>query len=336
MKHFTFYGSHYDIGVQQGAALLDRGEHILDHVPFPLTRQRLDFARQCLPVYERWFPAVLEEIRGIADGQRCSFETMAGVLFSMYCFSPQIRCSCFALRQGQQVLLGRNSDFLTALEDQNANCLYRFPGGGAFLGNTTAFVEMEDGVNRLGLAAGLTSVYPGSPLPGLNAGLLLRLVLETCGDVAEALSLLRQIPTASSHTLVLADRSRDLALVESCGAHMAVCRPEGPDGYVCAVNTFHLPEMLPCNHPVEDTWQAEERYATMVRALSSPLEVGSAAGAMALLSGRRGFLCQYDRSTGQDTVWSAVYDLSGGRVYRAESNPARTPFREDSRLGTID
>ncbi len=333
MKHFTFHDSHYNIGYQQGAALLEQGVYIPSCAPFPLTRRRLDFARDCLPAYERYFPAVLEEIRGIADGQRCSVAAMTGILFSMYCFTPQAHCSCFALRRGGRVLLGRNSDFLTALEEHNANCLYRFTDQGcAFLGNTTAFVEMEDGVNIQGLAAGLTSVYPGPPLPGFNAGLLLRLILETCGDVAGALSLLRRVPTASSHTLVLADRSGDLALVESCGAHMAVRRPEGPEGWVCAVNAFHLPEMSSRNHPEEDGWQAETRYETMCRALSAPSAPWSAQTAMDLLAGRRGFLCQYDRSTGRDTVWSSVYDLSGGRTYRAEANPCRTLFEEDRRL----
>lgn len=333
MKHFIFQGSHYDIGYRQGSALLEEGVYIPSHVPFPLTRQRLDFARDCLPAYERYFSAVLEEIRGIADGQDCAFAAIAGVLFPMYCFTPQAHCSCFALRRGGRVLLGRNSDFLTALEAHNANCLYRPAGQGlSFIGNTTAFAEMEDGVNSQGLAAGLTSVCPGIPRPGLSAGLLLRLVLETCGDVAGALSLLRRVPTASSHTMVLADRSGDLALVESCGNRMAVSRPEGPEGWVCAVNAFHLPEMLPLNHPEEDAWQAEARYETMRRALSAPSAPWTAQTAMDLLAGRRGFLCQYDRSTGRDTVWSAVYDLTDGRIYRAEANPGRTPFVEDRRL----
>lgn len=338
MKHFIFHSSHYDAGYQQGAALLEQGERIPEQAPFPLTRRRLDFARACLPVYEQWFPAVLEEIRGIADGNRCPFEAVTGILLPMYCFAPQIHCSCFAIRRGGQTLLGRNSDFLTAIEDRNANCLYRLTGGArAFLGNTTAFIEMEDGVNAQGLAAGLTSVYPGGSLPGLNAGMLLRLVLETCGDVSEALSLLCRAPTASSHTLVLADRSGDLALVESCGAHMAVRRPEGPEGFVCAVNTFHLPEMVSRNHPEGDNWRAEERYETLVRALSAPAEnQPPLQEAMDLLSGRRGFLCQYDRSTGKDTVWSALYDLSGKRVYRAGANPGRTPFCEDRRLSIAE
>lgn len=331
MKHFSFHGTHYDAGFQQGRTLLERGERLPEQIPFPVTPQRLAFARACLPAYRRWFPGALEELRGLAEGQGCSFDTLAGALLPMYCMAPQPRCSCFAVRRGAEVLLGRNSDFLTALEAQNASCLYRLEGSRALIGNTTAFVELEDGVNDRGLAVGLTSVWPGPLTPGLNAGMLLRLVLETCSGVAEALELLRRVPTASSHTLVLADRTGDLALAESRGGQLALCRPTGRDAFVCAVNTYHLPELAPFNCPEEDNWQAEERWRTMTAALETG--VGSLREAMDLLGGRRGFLCQYDRSSGHDTVWSAVYGLSAGRVFRAEGNPLRTPFREDRRLG---
>ena len=53
---------------------------------------------------------------------------------------------------------------------------------------------------------------------------------------------------------------------------------------------------------------------------------------MELLSGKYGFMCQYDRAAGQDTVWSVVYDLAHGLIYRAEGNPARVPFEQDRRF----
>jgi len=43
------------------------------------------------------------------------------------------------------------------------------------------------------------------------------------------------------------------------------------------------------------------------------------------------FLCQYDRETGKDTVWSVVYDVGEGRIYRCEGNPSRKRFAEDER-----
>jgi len=51
-------------------------------------------------------------------------------------------------------------------------------------------------------------------------------------------------------------------------------------------------------------------------------------GVQALLAGRKGFLCQYDRAAGRDTVWSAACDLTRRRCLLAEGNPGRTAFRE--------
>lgn len=57
-------------------------------------------------------------------------------------------------------IFGRNSDFLVSIEKSYMNCLYQLSGVYAFNGNTTAFIQMEDGMNEYGLAIGLTFIYP--------------------------------------------------------------------------------------------------------------------------------------------------------------------------------
>lgn len=333
MLHTTFHGSHYEIGLQLGCSMAQQGNYILSRVPFPLTQNRIDFAQSCLPHYRRWFPAALEELRGLAEGQGCPFGHLAGVLLSMYALPPQSRCSCFALRGEAGALFGRNSDFLTCLEALNTSTLLHFTDAAfPFIGNTTAYIEMEDGVNGQGLAVGLTSVPPGEPRPGLNAGMVLRLLLETCADVPQALDLLGRLPMASSHTLVLADWAGEIALAECSPDGTALRHPREEHAFVCSTNAFHLPEMIPFCRPTEDDWQAEERYQTLVQALSTRGRKLDIQGAMDLLSGKMGFLCQYDRGLGRDTVWSSVYHASSGRLWRAEGNPGRVPFHRDCRL----
>ena len=335
MNHIDLRGTHYEIGLQWGAGLAAEGRSILSGVPFPITGARRAFARACLPHCRRWFPAALDELRGLAEGQDCPQEPLAAVLLSMYAMPPEPRCSCFSLRSGGLLLFGRNSDFIPALEEQNTNGLLRFTDGGCpFLGNTTAFVEMEDGVNAAGLAVGLTSVPPAvPPRPGLNAGLVLRLLLESCANVREALALLERLPLSSSQTLTLADRSGEVALAEGCPGCLAVRRPAGRTAWVGAVNSFHLPETARLRRTVADDWRAEERYVTLARALSDPGRAWSVQAGMDLLAGKQGFLCQYDRTRGQDTVWSALWD--GTRLWRAEGNPGRVPFREDRRINSL-
>jgi len=328
MNHAYFSGTHYEIGFRWGRLLADSGKFLLRQAPVPITQERLRFAGASLGVYREHFPEILEEIRGLAEGQGCGEASLQALLFGMY-LPPH--CSCFAYADGKQILLGRNSDFLPELEEANLNVLYRFSSGGfSFTGNTTAFLAMEDGVNDQGLSIGLTSVYPPTVRPGMNGGMLLRLFLEKCRSTGEVIARLRDIPVSSAQTFTVADASGDIAVVECFADGAAVVRPAGGKSYVRAVNTFHSPELRHWNDPNRDDWDSEARYRTLTQALDCGEMDPSKA--QALLAGKLGFLCQYDRASGKDTVWSVVYDLKGRRVFRAEGNPSRVPFREDRRF----
>lgn len=330
MEHSKLNGSHREIGLRWGAELGERGHRLLDHVPYPLGEGQLAFGRACRPLYERYFPALLEEVDGLARGQGCDREKLEGLLFSMYALMPQSHCSCFAVANPKGVFLARNSDFWLALEKDNRNVHYRFTDGGyAFQGNTTAFVEMEDGVNERGLAVGMTAVAGTGARPGLNAGMLVRLCLETCATVAQALTVLEEMPVASAQTLILADRTGEMALAELAPGAMAVARPGWDGPFVRAVNRFSLPGMAPFQQRGVDDWRSAERWETLTGALTAEAGELTAADARALLAGERGYLCQQDPAAGQGTVWSVVYDLIGGTIYRAEGCPDRVPFQRE-------
>ena len=59
MYHERFRGSHYEIGWKWGAQLFKCGKFLLDHVPFPISQERLVFAEQCRPFYEKWYPEMI-------------------------------------------------------------------------------------------------------------------------------------------------------------------------------------------------------------------------------------------------------------------------------------
>ena len=152
------------------------------------------------------FPELLEEIQGVADGQQLPVSTLETILFNIYCVRFDNRCTCFAFHSENEIIFGRNSDFLVSIEKLNMNCLYTLAGSYAFNGNTTAYIEIEDGVNEFGLAAGLCFVYPKQIKPGFNAGMLIRYILEKCKTTSEAIIAIRSLPIASSQTITLADQ----------------------------------------------------------------------------------------------------------------------------------
>ncbi len=97
MNHLRFKGNHYEIGYRWGSLLAGHGNYILDQVPFPITEERIAFGRQCRPVYKKFFPEILEEIRGLSEGQKSSPQTLQAVLLSMYAMPPAGHCSCLAV-----------------------------------------------------------------------------------------------------------------------------------------------------------------------------------------------------------------------------------------------
>ena len=81
---------------------------------------------------------------------------------------------------------------------------------------------------------------------------------------------------------------------------------------------------MPCPHNEITIVQRSQRQSAVAAAAYQSGEK--------LLSGDYGFLCQYDRSTGKDTVWSVIYDMKRHKIYRSEGNPRRHKFKEDIRF----
>lgn len=250
----------------------------------------------------------------------------------MYCMRFDNHCTCFAFSNAKEIVFARNSDFLVSIEKLYMNCLYSIDGAYAFNGNTTAYVEMEDGVNEHGLGAGLCFVYPKINKPGLNAGMLVRYILEKCRTTGEAISALKNLPIASSQTITLADRSGDIAVAECNAERLVVIKPETDRDFVVAANCFTSPEMLPYRNTEIDDWRADERYRSAYGALKHHPAESSVEFAEDILAGKYGFMCQYDRKANADTVWSVVCDLRRQQIWRAEGNPSRKPFTKDTRM----
>ena len=200
MYHSRFKGTHYNAGYKWGELLYKNNKIISSQHTFVITEERKKFANQCLPIYKKYYPEILEEIKGIADGQQDFYENLYTFLISMYCFEFDNHCTCLAFKDDNNIIFGRNSDFLVDLEKLYMNCLYKLDNVYSFNGNTTAFVEMEDGINEYGLAIGLTFIYPKVINIGFNAGILVRYLLEKCKTTDEVIEKLKNIQIASQYS----------------------------------------------------------------------------------------------------------------------------------------
>lgn len=325
MMAYTLSGSPAELGRQCAAALKINSRAPAAALFTSLSPRRFAYAKACLPVYQTYFPEILEEMEGLAQALAVPFEAAAAFLLGMYSFAPQSFCTCVALRTPEgRALLGRNSDFSPTIKPGCASCRYELPAGQRFAGSTTAFVELEDGMNDRGLAAGLTFVYPKRRAPGLNAGMLVRYFLQKCSSVTDCLQALEYLPIGSAQCIALADGAGELAVIECSPAGCEVLRP-GPAGYVWATNEFHSPRMASESPAFPDTIHSGERWRTARRALSEASERDSGF-LQALLAGQYGFMCQYEPEAEIDTLWAAVYDTASRQVLLCQGNPSRNAF----------
>lgn len=332
MYHGRFRKSHYETGYNWGNLLYKNGKNIDKNPTFEITKERRVFAKECLPVYEKYYPEILDEIRGLADGQKGRYEDFYTFLLSMYCFEFHNHCTCFAFNDNDNLIFGRNSDFLVALEKLYMNCLYKLNRGYAFNGNTTAFIEMEDGINEYGLAVGLTFIYPKIAKAGFNSGMLVRYLLEKCKTVSEVIESLNMLPIASQQTLTVMDSFGNIAVIECNCNHIEVIKPTGNDNFVVATNGFVSQKMTEYNDHNIDDWRSDERYSVAYSALRENKNHFSFELARDILSGRHGFMCQYERNKGSDTAWSVIYDNKNKKIFRVEGNPSRKKYIEDNRM----
>ena len=66
MYHSRWKGSHYQAGFQYGSMLSKN--NINPFKNFMLKEELLKFTQKCIPLYQAFYPEILEEIQGIAEG----------------------------------------------------------------------------------------------------------------------------------------------------------------------------------------------------------------------------------------------------------------------------
>ena len=331
MYHIRLRGTHREIGGKLGRALLTSGKDFYSITA--LDEFQENFGSESQKILFSIFPEVREEIEGAAEAMQFPAARLASWLMTVGCCYDFRGCTAFAFRKGDKICYGRNSDLPPALKKVSCSALYQpADGGNAFLLNTSAVINGEEGINRYGLACAMTFVAPdtGRIQPGLNSMFIVRYLLEKAADVAEALHLLKSLPVASSCNILLADASGALAACECSCERLLI---NNNNEFVYITNEFLSDTMRPYASLCNSAFYSKERTATCRYAFGVPFENTENAVPFAedLLSGKYGFMCNYPKEGNFDTVWSSIFCPGEGVILRAEGNPSRTHFKEDKR-----
>ena len=323
MNNLNLVGTPREIGFQYGKYFAELGVNLSATLP-PGTKERKEYSESVKFLYKSDYPAILKEIEGVAQGNGCDAEVLTQFLLSMYVYTAMNFCTCITgLDHRRHLLLGRNSDFLTAMQPMYSHCVIKPASGYAFTGNTTGFVEMEDGMNEKGLAVGLTFVYSAQKHFGLNAGMIVRILLEHCANVNEAITRLKKMKIGSSQILTMADSTGNKAVVECSAQHIEIIQSHS---ILYSVNQFVSDAMRPYNPENIDDMESGLRLKTCQKAFQHQ-NVLSMEYLKEVLKGKQGFLCQYDRRRGGDTVWSVIYDLNDDKIQFCDGNPSREGYQ---------
>lgn len=335
MYHLRFKGNHYEMGVKRG--------NIFNkcNISFPLhlDSYQLEHGRKSELILSSFFPEVCEEIKGITDTIKVDYSTFSAWMLCMGCcmynleqnIPLEIRgCTAFAFKKDNQVFYGRNNDLPPFLEKGSKSEIYHPTNSNLFNITTSSFINGEEGVNEHGLVVAMTFVLTelSEIRPGFNSCFVVRYLLEKAKDVDSAMSLLNELPIASNCNILLADKNGQMLVVECTPTLKNIRKPI--NNIICTVNSFTSEKMKRFDFAKGDDYKSHERYQNVLNTLKN-LDSDVIEGIKALLSGKTGFMCQYEDPNFK-TVWSTIIDLNTLSIQRAEGDPRKTKFIIDDRL----
>ncbi|WP_273831702.1 C45 family autoproteolytic acyltransferase/hydolase [Guptibacillus sedimenti] len=161
-------------------------------------------------VYQHFAPHLLDEMEGMSETLSISLND-ALTLFSGYDLPKLEGLGCTALMTDQGYV--RNYDFGPDYYD--GRLILRQPSECyATCGHSLLGIGLHDGMNEHGLTVGLHFVSTRLHQKGLMAGIIVRMVLDTCRTVEEAIILLKDLPHADEYNYSLTDASGKSSVVE--------------------------------------------------------------------------------------------------------------------------
>lgn len=330
MHHPRIKGSYLEMGRSYGTLLYKHGFRVTAQ-----PKEKLDFATKSEPEVRRVFPEILDEIRGFAESCHASYADMAAFMMTIGAFKPQPMCSSFASAGDFDVIFARNYDFFYSFKKYTESYLTTPQDAFISLGHSDVFIGREDGINENGLTIAMTGVSDKTVKPGVSFALAVRLVLDTCANVKEAAKSLLNIRASANANFLVADKTGDMAVAEVSTDKVMIRKPRDDENFIVCTNHFVLPEMQQYENLEgrnRENWDTIPRYTTITEGIRKAGREMNIEAAQEIMSNHTGYVCSHQNKIKLGTLWSITADLKNLDVYRAEGNPCRTKYREDSRL----
>jgi len=227
-----YRGTHYDFGYFQGERL--KNSPILPNREKQWGSRNnrhflIDFEK-CKDSLSTFAPAILEEIHGLADVLKIDMEKAFRLFGGYYLEYRRSGCSIFADNHS----LVRNYDIHPRGYEGRYTLYQPTDQGFAVIGPSMQITGRSDGMNEKGLVMGYNFTHSKKSGDGFVCSMIGRIILETCANVDEAISLLKEIPHRHSFSYVLLDLTGESYVVEATPREVVARKSN-----VCT-NHFHL------------------------------------------------------------------------------------------------
>ncbi len=313
MNHLTLEGSYEAMGAAHGQLLKYAGVNL----PPVETFDPAGLLPACLEIASREAPELIREARALAETAGIPEESLLALLLTAPLGQTLPTCSVVAVTPersaSDRTLIGRNYDF-TYTEARSTATSYaiRPLGARASLGNADIMIGREDGVNEAGLFVGMSASFLPGAKPGLAFWFIVRLLLDRCATVREALETIQSLTHAQSRNYLLADQNGDAIVVE---ATLEGCHLRHPEHGVLATTNHVLSEPIQGRETfIPETSPA--RYAKLAALADLPGKI-NLSQVKAALKDRESGLRAHGQVFGQPfgTIWSLAAELDGNPCF---------------------
>lgn len=207
-----FRGNHYDFGYLQGTLLKDSLTVKNREQQWKVRKPRFTVPEEEVKAAITQFaPQIWEEILGLKDALEWPMERVLREFGGYRVNYFQSGCSIVT---GDNYII-RNYDYHPKTYDGRFTIFQPTDGGYAIIGPSQKITGRMDGLNEKGLAMGYNFMNRKKPGDGFVCNMIGRLILETCANVDDAISLLKEIPHRHSFTYIVHDRSGETYMIET-------------------------------------------------------------------------------------------------------------------------
>lgn len=197
-------GTNINIGIEQGKNVQDDKQYHL----LRSSTTKVD-SNEAISIIKQYSDGFLDEINGVGKGLNIDFDTAVRMYSGYNLTFPSMGCTAFADKY-----YVRNYDFSPELYDARL-VFFKPTVGYASVGFSQQVVGRLDGINEHGLVIGLHLVNEKHSKTGLTGTTIVRLVLDQCRNVLEAIDIISDLPHSHCYNFSLLDRDGNKCVIEA-------------------------------------------------------------------------------------------------------------------------